>query len=44
MFEDTVRILIVDDDPDARAIFTDYLTHGGHEVWMASDCKRCCQM
>ncbi len=33
----TLRILIADDDPDARTILTDSLTHRGYEVWAACD-------
>jgi len=37
MPNDNTHILIADDDPDARTILTDYLTHCGYEVWTASD-------
>lgn len=37
MVESERRILIADDDPDARAIFSVYLTHAGFQVQVVSD-------
>ncbi len=37
MSEDTVRILIIDDDPDDIVLLTDDLAGCGYEVWTASN-------